>query len=180
MTDIALYIDLDGVLADFVQGAADRGFDAGLFNRPTAQLSDVGKKEQIAFYEAIAFSDFYAELPLMPDALELWRAVLPHDPLILTGLPTFRHRDDARAAFEHAAEGKRAWCARILGLSKEQVICTRSRDKKDYVGNLGRTHSVLIDDRKRNIREWREAGGIGVVHVSSKQSVRELRETLTG
>lgn len=180
MSEIALYVDLDGVLADFVQGAADRGFDAGLFNLPTAQLSDEGRREQVAFYDAIAFSDFYAELPLIHDALELWNAVLPHGPQILTGLPTFRHRDDARDAFEHAANQKRAWCARVLGLSEDFVICTRSRDKKNFVGQLGRTHSILIDDRKRNIREWREAGGTGILHVSAANSIDVLTECLSG
>ncbi len=179
MTDLALYVDLDGVLADFVQGAADLGFDAGLFNRPTAQLSEAGKKEQVGFYDAIAYSNFYADLPLMHDALELWRAVLPYEPRILTGLPTFRHREDARAAFEHAADGKRAWCARILGLSEELVICTRSRDKKNYVDKPGKAQSILIDDRKRNIREWRDAGGKGILHISSADSLKQLAEIIS-
>lgn len=35
--------------------------------------------------------------------------------------------------------------------------------------------SILIDDREKTIREWREAGGTGILHVSAEKTRTELK-----
>ena len=75
-----LFLDCDGVLADFDAGARDV---LGMSSRAFEER--YGKRE---FWRRIARArDFYARLPLMPDARRLFDAVAHLDPIILTGLP---------------------------------------------------------------------------------------------
>jgi len=75
-----LYLDCDGVLADF-----DAGATAILGMKPRAfeQRRGLGR-----FWQKLASApDFYFSLPLLPDAMQLYDAVKHLDPIILTGLP---------------------------------------------------------------------------------------------
>ena len=56
---------------------------------------------------------------------------------------------------------KAAWVSHNLGYSPKRVICCRRRDKKQYANLFGQSH-VLIDDMTKNVREFREAGGVGL------------------
>lgn len=75
-----LYLDCDGVLADFEQAATD------LLGMPPRQFE---KRHGLpTFWQRLArHGDFYGSLPLMPDATMLFDAVRHLDPIILTGLP---------------------------------------------------------------------------------------------
>ncbi|HEU4956137.1 MAG TPA: hypothetical protein VFT40_00770, partial [Sphingomicrobium sp.] len=75
-----LFLDCDGVLADFDAGARD------VLGMSSRSFEDrYGKRE---FWRRIARApDFYASLPLMTDARTLFEAVAHLDPIILTGLP---------------------------------------------------------------------------------------------
>jgi beta-phosphoglucomutase-like phosphatase (HAD superfamily) len=92
---VQLYLDCDGVLADFDRGATK------LLDMPPRIYE---KRHGIAaFWREIArHPDFYGTLPLMPDAKELFAAVRHLIPVILTGLP--------RGAW--AAPQKIRWAAR--------------------------------------------------------------------
>lgn len=73
---LRLFLDLDGVLADF-DVAAHRVLGAP----PDAVAPNV-------MWPRIASQpDFFGTLPLMPDALELWSFAAPYSPTILTGAP---------------------------------------------------------------------------------------------
>ena len=75
-----LFLDLDGVLADF-----DAGARMVLGMSPKAFEAKHGRRE---FWRRLARAkDFYATLPLMPDAMLLFEAVKHLEPTILTGLP---------------------------------------------------------------------------------------------
>src|SRR3546814_16504803 len=78
MTMTRLYLDCDGVLADFERGATE------VFGMP---LQEYERRHGLGgFWKALARApDFYARLPLMTDAMELFDAVRHLDPVILTG-----------------------------------------------------------------------------------------------
>jgi hypothetical protein len=109
---VKLFLDLDGVLADF-----DRGVHAVTGNRPEelplktmwAALSRAPR-----FFETLAF---------MHDAEALWRFCAPHRPTILTGLPLGTWAPDQ----------KRRWVARVLGAHVPIITCM-SRDKPRWSG----------------------------------------------
>lgn len=56
-------------------------------------------------------------------------------------------------------------------IPKGNVIITDSaQDKKNYAwGN-----KILVDDYDKNIRSWQGAGGIGILHKSARQTIKEL------
>lgn len=150
MTRFKLFLDLDGVLADF-----DRGVREVTGRRP----ADMKVREM---WRALAAApDFYGTLGLMTDAEALWKFCEPHQPTILTGLPLG----------SWAPEQKRRWVARVLGAHVPVITCM-SRDKANYAGS----GHILIDDRASARPAWEAAGGIFVHHTSAATSINALRE----
>lgn len=144
-----LFLDLDGVLADF-----DRGVEAVTGRRPEAlRVPEMWR----ALSRAPAF---FETLHWMHDAERLWRFCAPHAPTILTGLPL--------GAW--APEQKRRWVARRLGAHVPVIACM-SRDKPRHAG----PGHVLVDDRADARAGWEAAGGVFVHHTGADASIAALR-----
>lgn len=144
-----LFLDLDGVLADF-----DRGVEAVTGRRPEAlRVAEMWRALSRA-------PDFFEMLPWMPGAERLWRFCAPHAPTILTGLPLG----------PWAAPQKRRWVARMLGAHVPVIACM-SRDKPRHAG----PGHVLVDDRAGLWAGWEAAGGIFIHHKDADGSIAALR-----
>jgi hypothetical protein len=146
-----LYLDCDGVLADF-----DKGATAILGMKPRAfeHRHGIGK-----FWQRLATApDFYFSLPLMPDAKELFEGVRHLDPVILTGLPRGNW----------AADQKMRWAAHHF--AGVRMITCLARDKRNHA----RQGDVLVDDMLKHAHLWEGAGGVFVHHKSARESLREL------
>ena len=147
-----LYLDCDGVLADFDAGAVQV-----LGATPAAFEKKHGRGE---FWKRLArASDFYGSLPEMPDAQRMFRAVKHLNPTILTGLPLGKW----------AAPQKERWAARHF--PGVPIITTMARDKHLHMEG----GDVLVDDRENHRALWENAGGIFVHHKSAETSLRELK-----
>ena len=146
-----LYLDCDGVLADFDTGAA-----AVLGLPPDAYTKRHGLGR---FWQQLATApDFYFGLPLKDDAMELFEAVKHLDPIILTGLPRGNW----------AADQKVRWAAQHFPGTR--IITTMARDKRDHA----KEGDVLVDDQLRHRHRWEEAGGIFVHHRSAAETIEQL------
>ena len=146
-----LYLDCDGVLADF-----DKGATAVLGLPPDDFEARHGAGR---FWAKLASApDFYFGLPLMDDAMELFEAVRHLDPVILTGMPRGNW----------AADQKVRWAARYFPGTR--IITTMARDKRDHA----REGDVLVDDQLRHRHLWEEMGGIFIHHRSAKRSLVAL------
>lgn len=146
-----LFLDCDGVLADFDSGATDI-----LGMSPRAFEERHGRRE---FWRRIARArDFYARLPLMPDARILFEAVEHLDPIILTGLPLG----------DWAAPQKVRWADEHF--SGTHIITCMARDKYRHMKGA----DVLVDDREDHRDKWEAAGGIFVHHKSARKSLEQL------
>ena len=158
-----LLLDLDGVMAD-MDGAYDHHFGYRL-NRAVDEPPDIWDPVLAHYAKGRRF--FY-ELPLMPDAMELWAGAcrLHPAPAILTGVP---HRLP-----QLAAQDKRDWVAKHFG-PHVQVYTSLSKDKRTH----GRPGDILVDDWPKYRHLWEEMGGIFVLHTSAAASLAEL-ETLLG
>src|SRR4051812_1517730 len=91
MEKYAIYLDLDGVMADYDAGIRAMGFtpDPAL-NRPGDRIVDPAlKAHKRTMYEAVQGTTFYADLPLLPGALKLYNLVEASEPYILTAAPKF-------------------------------------------------------------------------------------------
>jgi hypothetical protein len=148
-----LYLDCDGVLADF-----DRGATAILGMKPKAfeHRHGLGK-----FWQKLAQApDFYFSLPLLPDAMQLFDALKHLDPIILTGLPRGNW----------AADQKKRWAEQHF--PGVRMITCMARDKRNHA----KDGDVLVDDMEKYRHLWEQAGGIFVHHRSAAESVEALRD----
>jgi len=147
-----LFLDCDGVLADF-----DAGARALLGMTPREFEARHGKGE---FWRRLANAPgFYANLPEMPDARLLFDAVAHLHPTILTGLPLGNW----------AAPQKLRWAAEHFPATK--IITCMARDKYRHMA----PGDVLVDDREDHRSKWEEAGGIFVHHRGAAESIGSLQ-----
>jgi hypothetical protein len=146
-----LFLDCDGVLADFDSGAA------AVFGMPAKAYQ---KRYGLGrFWKLLGSQDaFYAELPLMPDAVELFEAVRHLDPVILTGLPRGNW----------AAPQKVRWAERHFPGTR--VITCMAVDKHRH----SQEGDILVDDNDKYRKLWEDAGGIFIHHRSARRSLEEL------
>ena len=146
-----LYLDCDGVLADF-----DSGATAILGLRPNTYEARHGIGR---FWQRLAAApDFYFGLPLMDDAMTLFEAVRHLHPIILTGLPRGNW----------AADQKVRWAA--LYFPGTRIITTLARDKRDHC----REGDVLVDDQHKHRHLWEGAGGIFIRHRNAAETLVQL------
>ncbi|MBL7951758.1 MAG: hypothetical protein JNM62_08555 [Flavobacteriales bacterium] len=148
-----LFLDLDGVLADF-EGGAEK-----LLRMPAKAFQ--AKHGQGPFWKKLATApDFYGTLDLLPDAHELMDGVRHLDPIILTGLPIGKW----------AEPQKRAWVQRHF--PGVEVITTLARNKYTYCS----PDDVLVDDQERYAEAWENAGGIFILHTDAQRSLAAVRK----
>jgi hypothetical protein len=98
----------------------------------------------------------------MKDADRLWAFLKGNDVEILTGVPTTNR--------EEASKNKVSWVRRNLS-KNVKVITTSSSAKKNHAA----PNHILIDDREKNIAQWKTAGGIGILHTSAAKTIKELK-----
>lgn len=151
-----IFVDLDGVLADFNQGAKEM---LGLITSRD--------KEPIGLWRAINHhGNFFARLPPMPEMRRLWDGIRQLDPypIVLTGIPMGRG----------ICEQKEEWVRTHLG-PDVQVICTPSRLK------AAQAHpgDILLDDWLKYKDNWVNAGGIFIQYVDVDQALSDLEYVLS-
>jgi len=147
-----IYLDCDGVLADF-----DKGAEAILGAPPRVFEKRHGAGQ---FWKRLANAPgFFEHLDPLPDAFELYDAVKAKGPIILTGLPHGRW----------AEPQKRRWAERHF--PGVPVITTSAALKREHC----HPGDVLVDDRTQHRHLWIEAGGVFIHHTSASASIAALR-----
>ena len=146
-----LFLDLDGVLANFDAGARE------LFDMAPDEFEERhGKRE---FWRRIAgAANFYGTLPEMPDARRLFDAVEHLRPTILTGLPFGNW----------AAPQKVAWTAEHY--PGVPIITCMARDKHQHMSD----GDVLVDDRENHRTAYEREGVVFIHHKNAEDSLRQL------
>jgi hypothetical protein len=149
-----IFCDLDGTLSDFEKKVKEI----------TGSLPDGQPKDDmwraIETYDGGGGDGFYAQLDWMEDGKQLWNAIKPLQPKILSGVPLG----------EWAAEQKRRWVARELGWHVKVLTCLAA-DKHLHC----REGAVLIDDSVKLRGDWEAAGGVFVHHQSTKATLKQLK-----
>ena len=151
-----LFVDLDGVLADF-----DGGFPAkfGVDHRSMLDADMWAKIHADDF--------FFRDLPPCPGALAFFSKIRQYKPVILTACPT-----------EHyikVATQKREWVRGHLGDAIFVLPCQGGKHKQLFMHRHG---DILIDDFVRNVQRWHGAGGSGILHTNFKDTWEQLEEYL--
>lgn len=138
-----LFLDLDGLLADFDKRYTD------LFGA-VAHEDDVKK---IMWDRVFSTPNFFRDLPVCDGAKYFFSNVEELNPIILTSCPSSR--------YEEVAAQKRDWVRKHLGPDILMLPVRGSQYKPLFMHAHG---DILIDDYKPNVRAWGEAGGIAVKH----------------
>lgn len=164
-----LYIDMDGVLADF-----DNAFVStfGVDHR-----TGMGKKEM--WKHVHSHPNFFLSLPLIKGAKalvqyagDLWEACRLDQVHVLTACPS--------SAYDRVALQKIAWVRKHFDLwhthQAGQVMPVMGSENKPLF--MHQPGDILIDDWGKNIAAWEAHGGKGIKFENAEQAIAELRSAI--
>ena len=149
-----IYVDMDGVLADFF------GEWAKLMN--VDHFTQINKKHDIddALQKIRDTEEFWLNLPLLPQATQLLS-------LIKKVKGSYNICSSPLADDPKSEPHKREWIKRNLDFFPPKNIYI-THNKPNYAKNLDGTPNILIDDYGVNINAWEDAGGIGFKYKDHK------------
>ena len=155
-----IYLDMDGVLCDFIKGVKDTtGID---FTSPDLNRGEKGKiKQQIEDK-----GDFWHNLQWQPGGQELFRYVKSSQPHILSAYAQWD---------KNCRDGKKSWIKRYLMIPKQRINLVLREDKQKYA-TIDGVQNILIDDYLKNIKQWEAKGGIGIHHINARTSINSLKK----
>ena len=149
-----IFLDLDGVFADFKK----RFREIVHFDYDTDPEGAWRRLDQV--------DNLFLTLDPFPYAKEMFDEIQSYgiETKVLTALPWLTGK------LKTAAADKEAWVRQHLSPTIE-VICTEGwKGKRQYAPQ----HNILIDDMRRNIDDWRDAGGVGIHHKAPGITIRSL------
>lgn len=152
-----IYLDLDGVMADMDTHFID------YFGVDPQSLDD-----DVMWKKINSYHDFYANLPLMKDAKELFDKIVwdfECDVTILTACP--------KSNYKNAAIQKRAWVRKHLSKHLTVIPMLGGANKALFMHEPG---DILIDDMEKNCKAWEELGGKAIVHKNAADTIAKLKE----
>jgi len=158
-----IYLDLDGVVADFDQRFKDL---SGM--SPSDYESKNGKNAFWDFIDVKHKVAFWVGIPPMPQAKTLVDYVSQHDYEVLTA-PSIK---------KQSVLGKNLWVRNHTGKlfpSKPKVNFRFAKEKHKVKPNLTQ-YDILIDDKASTIDRWESAGGTGILFTSTPQTIEALKQ----
>ena len=157
MTDTKpiVYLDMDGVLADFF-GGVEFLYGVEHWKELTNDKTKDLKKQVI---DRITGTDFFAVLPKF-----------------LTGGKFSINTSPLRGDHENSAKYKKVWISNNIEQPDEIIVTGR---KETYAKDKGTgTPNILIDDRPINIQKWQSAGGYGILYQANRDPLSKVQQAL--
>lgn len=161
-----IYFDMDGVLADFNKGVKEL-----CKMEPENQATKSASYDDEMWSRIKAIPHYYDRLELMPGAKEMVSFAENIEGAtveILSGIPK------PKRGIITAGEDKISWIHRLFDESIKVNIVYRE-EKKNYVTGKD---CILIDDLEKNIKEWNESGGTGILYTSSEEVIETLKKLI--
>ena len=157
-----IYCDMDGVLTDF-----ESQFIKYVGITP-AQFDQQHNNDQKEFWSAVEKGGlkYWTDMPWMKGGQLIWNFIKNKNPIILSA--------PART-IPDSNKGKNIWVKKELKPSPK-VILIRSNEKKKYATPT----SILIDDLPKNIADWTQAGGIGILHKWPMDTINTIKTLFDG
>ena len=150
-----IYSDMDGVLTDF-----DKSFEKYSKGIPPREYEKkFGKDGFWKLIDGEGKVGFWVGMPWMEDDKQYWDYIKDYDVELLS----------SPSRSETSRLGKRLWVRNNMPGIK--LTLAQAYNKKNYA----EPNHILIDDRESNIEQWKEAGGIGILHTSAADTINQLK-----
>ncbi len=156
MNNITLYLDMDGVLADF--------------NKEYIKL-DPQKADRKRFRTAVIEDKIFEKLEFLPDTQELLNHVSKLHGVTIEILTSMGTHDPFQA--NCAREQKLKWLD-AKNIPYRANFVHNKQEKAKYAT----PRSILIDDSVGCISPFNEAGGHGILHTNASNTIRILDSIL--
>ena len=163
-----VYIDMDGVLADFF-GGVEKLFGVAHWKELTGTKDEAGLKQEVI--NKISGTDFFATLPEFPTADQLVTMVKK-----FTGGTFSILTSPLRGDYENSGKYKQVWIKQHIQNPEQTIITGR---KESYAKDKASgTPNILIDDRPTNIERWQNAGGYGILYQANRDPLTKVQQAL--
>ena len=155
--NILVYVDMDGVVADF---------DAAMLDRFGVSADDITRKEK---WEKISgYNDdvepWFLSLQPMADAKELWD-------FLTSNFERVEILTASGVTLDDAPKQKCEWIKDNFGPDVRVNVVKKSKDKAVYAEK----NTILIDDRGKAVYPFIAAGGKGIVHINAAITIKSLK-----
>jgi 5'(3')-deoxyribonucleotidase len=157
MSNLTCFLDMDGVLANFVEGACNTHYRSW----PYTDINNLGKFDiekiwgmtPAEFWAPIDKRglNFWSDLKKMPDADAIVTLVVKKFGINNIAILTSPSDDPS------CIPGKKEWIKRYYPKLYRKIIFGGAK------GLLASYNKVLIDDRDKNIDEFRDGGGLSIL-----------------
>jgi 5'-nucleotidase len=160
-----VYLDMDGVLADFfTEYAKLAGIESGNYRDIPPAKTDPTLQKMVG-------TDFFARLPKLRNA----------DQLVSMIVKLYGHyhicSSPLRGDYENSEAQKKVWIQKHLNPQPKDIVITPNKAK--WAKQADGTPNILIDDRGSNISAWEAAGGVGIKYQADEDGLDVIVNGLT-
>jgi 5'(3')-deoxyribonucleotidase/nicotinic acid mononucleotide adenylyltransferase len=158
-----VYVDMDGVLADFFTALAKfRGVD---------HWKDGGQEDVQDSITAIQGTNFFSTLPVFDTASQVINSVKA-----FTGGEWYINSSPLRGDHENSTKHKLEWIKKNNFDPADVIITGR---KESYAINKQTNQpNILIDDKPSNLERWKNKGGIGIRYQATQDNPLRVQKGL--
>tara|TARA_R110000824_G_scaffold23607_2_gene84361 strand:+ start:445 stop:960 length:516 start_codon:yes stop_codon:yes gene_type:complete len=159
--NMTIYVDMDGVIADFFSEIAKTNNVAHWKEIPAD--SDT--------YEKLRGTDFFNRLPKFKTSDDLIRFVdeATNGKWCILSAPL-------RGDYDNSSFWKREWLNKNGYVPKEAIFTSR---KEKYATNEDGTPNILVDDKLSNLDRWMKAGGVAIKYQANEDSLDGLKSKIS-
>lgn len=166
---MTVYLDMDGVIADFFGGLAKK-YDVDHWK----SIQD----KEVALAK-LANTDFFYQIPTFREDVGPKRSGACLSQVIVNFVKEISDGDwgicssPLRGDHNNSAYWKRRWLE-DKGFMPSVEKCIFTANKHKYAWSmLDHLPNILIDDRPQNIIKWENAGGIGILFQTDQNDIEE-------
>ena len=160
-----VYLDMDGVLADFFSEWAKL---AGI---KTGNYKDIPSANIDPTLDKMIGTDFFAQLPKFSTADKLIQ-------MVINRFGSYKILSSPlRNDHENSKKHKIDWIGRKLKIKPTDIIIVG--DKTSYARQADGTPNILIDDLGKNIQRWQSSGGLGIKYQADEDPLSKVQQWLS-